>query len=83
MTKRLIPEIVLKLAELVVVPRVLRLKTARQYVGGEANLDSLVRAGWVKPLIRHHKNTSFDIRDLDLAVDKAQLNGWPEHVINN
>jgi hypothetical protein len=63
--------------ELAIVPRVLRLPLARQYVGGEANLDALEAAGWVKPLIRRHKNTSYDVRQLDLAVDRANLNGWP------
>ncbi len=67
----------MKYAELVITPRVLRLKQAQQYVGGEANLDALMAAGWVKPLIRHNKNTSFDIRTLDLAIDKANLGGWP------
>ena len=65
-------------AKLVLVPRVLRLKEARQYVGGEANLKSLEKAGWVKALIKHNKNTSYDRQALDLAVDRANLDGWPE-----
>ena len=67
----------MKFSQLVITPRVLRLKQAQQYVGGEANLDSLMVVGWVKPLIQHKSNTSFDIRSLDLAVDRANLDGWP------
>ena len=67
----------MKYDQLVVTPRILRKKAAQMYVGGEANLKSLIKAGWVKPLIQHNKNTSFDIRALDLAVDKANLSGWP------
>jgi hypothetical protein len=68
----------MKYAELAIVPRVLRLPQARQYVGGEANLNSLTKAGWVKPLIQHSKNTSYDRKALDLAVDRANLDGWPK-----
>jgi len=68
---------------LVLTPRLLRLKAAEQYLGGQRNLKALRRSGWVTPLIQHKSNTTFDIRDLDLAVDKAQLNGWPGQAINN
>jgi len=61
-------------------PRLLRLKQAEYYVGGQQNLKTLRRAGWVKPLIQHKGNTSFDIKTLDLAVDKANLNGWPKPI---
>jgi len=70
----------MKYAELVLTPRVLRKKEAQQYVGGEANLKSLMKAGWLKPLRQHNKNTSYDIRALDLAIDKANLEGWPVDV---
>jgi hypothetical protein len=56
---------------------VLRLKQAEQYVGGQQNLKSLRKAGWVKPLIQHSSNTSFDVKALDAAVDRANLDGWP------
>ena len=62
-------------SELVVPPRILRLKAAQMYVGGEANLDSLMRVGWVKPLIQHNRNTSFDIKALNAAIDRANLDG--------
>ncbi len=67
----------MKHAELVLLPRVLRLKQAEQYVGGQQNLKSLRKAGWVKPLIQHSSNTSFDVKALDAAVDRANLDGWP------
>jgi hypothetical protein len=67
----------MKYDQLIVPPRILRLKAAQMYVGGEANLRTLIKVGWVKPIIQHHKNTSFDIRDLDLAIDKAKLDGFP------
>ena len=65
-------------AKFVLTPRVLRVKEAQQYVGGEANLNSLVDAGWVKPLRKHKSNTSYDRLALDLAVDRANLDGWPK-----
>ena len=64
--------------EFAITPRVLRLKAAEHYVGGQQNLKTLRRLGWVKPLIQHKSNTSFDIRALDAAVDRAVLDGWPE-----
>ena len=67
----------MKYAELVLTPRVLSLKQAEQYVGGQQNLKSLRKAGWVKPLIQHKSNILFDIRALDIAIDQANLNGWP------
>jgi hypothetical protein len=58
-------------------PQILRLKAAEVYCGGQQNLKNLRRVGWITPLIQHKSNTSFDVRDLDLAIDHAQLNGWP------
>ncbi len=58
-------------------PRVLRLEAAEHYVGGQQNLKRLREAGWVKPLIQHNANTSFDVRALDAAIDRAVLDGWP------
>ncbi len=63
--------------KLTVAPRILRKEAAEEYVGGQQNLKSLREAGWVVPLRMHKCNTSFDIRDLDRAVDRANLDGWP------
>ena len=58
-------------------PRLLRLRDAEVYCGGGANLKSLRDAGYVKPLVQRKSNTTFDVRDLDLAIDRAQLDGFP------
>ncbi len=67
----------LKFSELSFQPRLLRLPHAEQYVGGEANLKRLREVGWIKPLVAHKSNTTFDRNDLDAAVDRAKLEGWP------
>ncbi len=56
-------------------PRLLRLKDAEIYVGGQRNLDALLK--WVKPVVQHNANTTFDRLDLDAAIDRAKLEGWP------
>jgi hypothetical protein len=61
----------------IVTPRLLRADDAAYYVGGENNLKALKKAGWVKPLIQHSRCTAYDVRDLDLAIDRAKLDGWP------
>jgi hypothetical protein len=68
----------MKYAEMVVTPRLLRKPQAEQYVGGQQNLKRLRKAGWVKPLIQHSSNTSFDVKALNAAIDRANLDGWPE-----
>jgi hypothetical protein len=65
-----------KAEELHFCPRVLRLPLAELYVGGQQNLRALVKAGWVAPLIKHKSNTSFDVQDLDHAIDRLKMVGW-------
>jgi hypothetical protein len=61
-----------------ITPRLLRSEDAAYYVGGENNLKRLKDVGWIRPLIQQNRCTAYDVRDLDLAVDRAQLSGWPE-----
>ena len=65
----------MKFSDLKFAPRVLRLPAAEEYVGGQQTLKAMRRQGWVKPVIEHKGNTSFDIRDLDRAVDRLQVEG--------
>jgi hypothetical protein len=68
-------EIIMKFSELTFQPRLLRKEDAEQYVGGRRNLEALRQ--WVKPVVQHHSNTTFDVKDLDAAIDRAKLEGWP------
>jgi hypothetical protein len=68
----------MKFSDLTLTPRVLRVTDAERYVGGQRNLATLRAVGWVKPIIQHRANTSFDIRDLDRAIDRVQIEGWPK-----
>jgi hypothetical protein len=65
----------MKFSDLKLAPRLLRLPYAEEYVGGQQTLKAMRRKGWVKPVIEHKGNTSFDIRDLDRAVDRLQVEG--------
>lgn len=67
----------MKFSELTLQPRLLRKDAAEVYVGGRRNLEALRLAKWIKPLIQHKANTTFDREDLDLAIEKAKLEGWP------
>lgn len=61
-------------------PRLLRKDFAAGYVAGEQNLKVLVQAKWVKPIIQHSGCTAYDRRDLDFALDRAKLEGWPKSI---
>lgn len=65
----------MKFSELNIIPRLLRLPLAEEYVGGQQTLKAFRRAAWLKPVIEHKGNTSFDIRDLDRAIDRLQVEG--------
>jgi hypothetical protein len=41
----------------------------------QLQLSPMRRKGWVKPVIEHKGNTSYDVRDLDRAVDRLQVEG--------
>jgi len=65
----------MRFSEVQLIPRLMRKPIAEAYVGGQQNLKAFVRCGWVKPLICHKSNTSYDIRDLDLAIDRLKVEG--------
>lgn len=65
----------MKFSQLQLSPRLLRLPAAEEYVGGQQTLKAMRRKGWVKPVIEHKGNTSYDVRDLDRAVDRLQVEG--------
>jgi hypothetical protein len=67
------------LAQVVLKPRrVLGLDDAAEYVNGPQNLRRLLDAGWLKALPGKRRGMDYDLRDLDLAVDRVRLEGWPE-----
>jgi hypothetical protein len=65
----------MKFSDLTLQPRLLRKDDAELYVGGRRNLEALRK--WVKPVVQHHSNTTFDRHDLDDAIERAKLEGWP------
>ena len=65
----------MKFDQLTFQPRLLRKPDAERYVGGERNLIALRK--WVKPLVQHNSNTTFDRHDLDAAIERAKIEGWP------
>jgi hypothetical protein len=65
----------MKFSQLQLSPRLLRLPASEEYVGGQQTLKAMRRQGWLKPVIEHKGNTSFDVRDLDRAVDRLQVEG--------
>ncbi len=67
----------MRYCEIILQPRLLRLCDAEAYVGGECNLRALVKVGWVKPLIQHKSNTTYDRESLDTACSRANIEGWP------
>ncbi len=66
----------MKFSDLTFQPRLLRKPDAENYVGGRQNLIALKK--WVKPVVQHHSNTTYDVRDLDTAIDRAKREGWPK-----
>jgi hypothetical protein len=65
----------MRFSEIQFPPRLMRKPIAEAYVGGQQNLKAFVRRRWLKPLICHKSNTSYDIRDLDIAVDRLKVEG--------
>lgn len=50
---------------------------AEDYVGGRANLAELVKGYGLKPIRQNGKVTQWDTKDLDEALDRAGVDGWP------
>lgn len=65
----------MKFSELKIMPRLLRLPLAEEYVGGQGTLKAFRRKGWLPAVIEHKGNTSFDIRALDAAIDRLIVEG--------
>lgn len=66
------------LAQVVVKPkRVLSVEEAADYLGGMENLRRLQVAGWIHTLPGKLRGRDYDLRALDLAVDRVGLDGWP------
>jgi hypothetical protein len=66
------------IAQVVVKPkRVLSVEEAADYLGGAENLKRLQAAGWVSALGGKMRGRDYDIRALDVALDRVGLDGWP------
>ena len=59
-------------------PRLMRTPVAEAYCGGRVNLERLCTLTGLKPVIRHKSNTTYDLKLVDQAMDKALALGWPE-----
>ena len=57
--------------------RILSAEESMVYLGGKENFKRLVSAGWVKPLRGKERGMDYDIKALDLAIDRVTLDGWP------
>lgn len=45
---------------------------AATYVGSKELMRQMEHAGWVKPFIRGNRLTRYDLRDLDLCIDRLK-----------
>ena len=45
---------------------------AAAYVGSKELLRQFERCGWVKPFIRGNRLTRYDLRDLDVCIDRLK-----------
>ena len=61
-----------------IVARIITLQQAAVYVGGKTNLKRLRDAGFLKPWKAIHRDVQVDIHDLDAAIDRIKLEGWPK-----
>ena len=59
-------------------PRVISAAEAAEYCNGEGNFRALLAAGWVEPIKGKVRGMDYDVRALDLAIDRAVLQGWPQ-----
>jgi hypothetical protein len=65
-------------AQIIIKPvRIISTEDAALYCGGNENLKRIVTAKYVKPLGGKNRGMDFDIRDLDVALDRVNLDGWP------
>ncbi|MBE2178908.1 MAG: hypothetical protein IAE97_00345 [Chthoniobacterales bacterium] len=59
-------------------PRIMKSNEARAYVGGRLNLERLQAAGWVTPLGGKQRAMDYDRNQIDAALDRVRLTGWPQ-----
>lgn len=57
-------------------PRLMRQPEAAAYCGGETNLKSLCSDFGLRPVIRRKGNTTYDIQQIDAAINRAIAAGW-------
>lgn len=58
-------------------PRILSCAEVQRYVGGSENFRRLVSAGWLSPLKGKQRGMDYDIADVNVALDRVKLCGWP------
>ena len=58
-------------------PRLLKRDHAAVYLGGGEAMKELEAAGWVRPIRRTQRSALYCRRELDAAVDRAVVEGWP------
>jgi len=51
---------------------------AGEYVGVPALLLKMELAGWIKPSVHRRKMRLYDLRVLDLCVDRLTAGEWPD-----
>jgi len=65
-------------AQILIKPvRVMSAEDAAIYCGGAENLKRLVSAKWVTAIKGKQRGMDYDIKDLDTAIDRVSLDGWP------
>lgn len=69
-----------KFSSIVIQQRSLDPNEAAQYVGGIGLLRSYLAAGWLKPYVQTHRLTRYDVRDLDLVIDRHKRENLPGEV---
>lgn len=57
-------------------PRLLRHPEAAVYCGGETNLKTLVESFGLKPVIQRKCNTTYDLKQIEAAINRAIAAGW-------
>ena len=60
--------------------RLLDQEQAEAYVGGPQLLALMEAAKWIKPAVRRHRLTRWDVKILDQGCDRLQNGEWPEPV---
>lgn len=55
---------------------------AAAYVGSKELLRQFERAKWLRPFIRGNRLTRFDIRDLDICIDRLKAGEPPPNAMS-